>query len=302
MHAFDALLPLKSSTIRGSSRLVPVKNAFTLIELAIVLVIIGLVIGGVMVGRDLIAAGEIRKQISQIRELNAAVNTFRLKYGCLPGDCINATQFFASISQPAKVTNGNGDGLIDISTSSVVAGDQNIGWAHSLAGNYYAEWGGMFDQLNASNLWSMPQYDEETTGQTTGISCPATVFRSGGNTSDVVLQILDGCMSLGYVPGYNYVKDGHKIALGAYGGSGAMGAGSSAGINPWEAEAVDTKLDDGKPYTGQAVIMNYGYIYRTPAYCANDPSNIYRNQSNIVIDGSGNPRVKTCVLYISAQF
>ncbi len=61
-------------------------QGFTLIELSIVLVIIGLIIGGVMVGRDLINSSGIRAQISQIEKFNSAVNTFRTKYGGLPGD------------------------------------------------------------------------------------------------------------------------------------------------------------------------------------------------------------------------
>ena len=62
------------------------QNAFTLIELSIVLVIIGLIVGGIMVGRDLIKTSEIRAQISQIEEFKTAVSTFQVKYGYLPGD------------------------------------------------------------------------------------------------------------------------------------------------------------------------------------------------------------------------
>lgn len=62
------------------------RHGFTLIELSIVLVIIGLLVGGVLVGRDLIKSAEIRAQISQIEEFKTAVNTFKVKYGYLPGD------------------------------------------------------------------------------------------------------------------------------------------------------------------------------------------------------------------------
>lgn len=61
------------------------KNGFTLIELSIVLVIIGLIVGGMLVGQDLINAAKVRAEFSQMEKLDAAVNTFRLKYNALPG-------------------------------------------------------------------------------------------------------------------------------------------------------------------------------------------------------------------------
>ena len=44
------------------------KTGFTLVELSIVIVIIGLIVGGVLVGQDLIKSAEIRSQISQIEQ------------------------------------------------------------------------------------------------------------------------------------------------------------------------------------------------------------------------------------------
>jgi prepilin-type N-terminal cleavage/methylation domain-containing protein len=66
---------------------------FTLIELSIVLVIAGLIIGGILVGRELIIASEVRGTLSQIEKYTAAVYTFSTKYDGLPGDITNATTF-----------------------------------------------------------------------------------------------------------------------------------------------------------------------------------------------------------------
>lgn len=63
---------------------------FTLVELAIVLVIIGLIIGGIFVGLYLIEAASLRADISQLKKFSAAVNTFRLKFNAIPGDMTSA--------------------------------------------------------------------------------------------------------------------------------------------------------------------------------------------------------------------
>jgi len=84
-------------------------NGFTLIEISIVLVIIGLLIGGIMVGMDLIESAKIRSQIKQIETYRTAVNTFRTKYDCLPGDCASASQLgFLPRGQYAGEGDGNG--------------------------------------------------------------------------------------------------------------------------------------------------------------------------------------------------
>lgn len=86
-------------------------TGFTLIELSIVLVIIGLIVGGVLVGRDLIHAAEVRAQITQIEKFHQASNTFMVKYGYLPGDIPDpdASRFgFAARGLVAGQGDGNG--------------------------------------------------------------------------------------------------------------------------------------------------------------------------------------------------
>jgi len=67
------------------------ESGFTLIELSIVIVIIALIVGGVLVGQDLISAAAARAQISQIEKYQTAVYTFQGKYGYLPGDISDST-------------------------------------------------------------------------------------------------------------------------------------------------------------------------------------------------------------------
>ena len=63
-------------------------EGFTLIELSIVLVVIGLLVGGILVGSEMIHAAVIRAQLTQIEKFNSGANVFKLKFNCIPGDCI----------------------------------------------------------------------------------------------------------------------------------------------------------------------------------------------------------------------
>lgn len=66
------------------------QRGFTLIELSIVLVIIGLLVGGVLAGNEMYQMAQARALMSQMDKYQAAVLTFQLKYNCKAGDCKNA--------------------------------------------------------------------------------------------------------------------------------------------------------------------------------------------------------------------
>ena len=69
------------------------QRGFTLIEMSVVLIIVGLLTGVVVLGRDLIRSAEVRAVAKQVDMLDSAILTFQVKYNCLPGDCPNASQF-----------------------------------------------------------------------------------------------------------------------------------------------------------------------------------------------------------------
>jgi prepilin-type N-terminal cleavage/methylation domain-containing protein len=80
---------------------------FTLIEIAIVMVIIGLLIGGVLKGQEMINNAKVKRVMKQADELRAAITTFYDKYGQYPGD-ENSTVF----PPGTDTTTGNNNGQI----------------------------------------------------------------------------------------------------------------------------------------------------------------------------------------------
>lgn len=86
-------------------------RGFTLVEIAIVMVIIGLLLGGILKGQAMIQNAKIKSYQSDINGLRAAWYSYYDRYGKYPGDDDTATAHQWSCH--ATIVNGNGDGNID---------------------------------------------------------------------------------------------------------------------------------------------------------------------------------------------
>lgn len=109
------------------------QHGFTLIEIAIVLVIIGLLLGGILKGQELITSARVRNLISQQDGIKAAFYGFQDRYRALPGD-----YQLANANLSGAPTAGNGNGQIDDATSTK---ESILAWDHMtragfLNGNY----------------------------------------------------------------------------------------------------------------------------------------------------------------------
>lgn len=106
------------------------KNAgFTLVEIAIVLVIIGLLLGGVLKGQQMVENTKYKNFKQQIDSYRAAVYSFQDRYRALPGDFDQAS---AKLTAPAGVTiqDGNGNGQIQGGYCNVANEEACVVWQH----------------------------------------------------------------------------------------------------------------------------------------------------------------------------
>jgi prepilin-type N-terminal cleavage/methylation domain-containing protein len=101
-----------------------IQAGFTLVEIAIVLVIIGLLLGGILKGQEMTTQAKIKNVINDLNGVTAALNAYQDRYKALPGDDKNAATRWTSAS-PAP-TPGNGDGVIQGFYNSVTAADESV--------------------------------------------------------------------------------------------------------------------------------------------------------------------------------
>jgi prepilin-type N-terminal cleavage/methylation domain-containing protein len=101
-------------------------RGFTLIEIALVLVVFGLLLGGILKGQELIQNWRVRDLISQQDGLKAAFYGFFDRYRAYPGDFSSAS---TTLNCTPACTNGNGNGLVRPAGVDVI--DEQIAvWEH----------------------------------------------------------------------------------------------------------------------------------------------------------------------------
>lgn len=89
------------------------QRGFSLLELSIVLVIIGLLAGSVIAGKYLIRSSEVSSIITEISQYQSIVKTFTEKYKELPGDMSNASSYWPTCDATPANCNDDGDGAIN---------------------------------------------------------------------------------------------------------------------------------------------------------------------------------------------
>lgn len=221
------------------------KQGFSLVELSIVLVILGLLTGGILAGQSLIRAAELRAVATETNRWLTAANSFRDKYFALPGDITNATKFWGSApacpgtaGSGTQTCNGNGDGRVDTPIAASNYADNFTFWQHlANAGLIEGAYSGMSGSGGAAH--------------STTSNVPKS--KLGQGLWFVAWQ--------GSLTGFNVAGD--SMFTGDYGNYLEVGAPTtnfhpqSVLLKPEEMWNLDTKMDDGKPAIGRVIARRY---------------------------------------------
>jgi prepilin-type N-terminal cleavage/methylation domain-containing protein len=194
----------------------PRDAGFSLVELAIVLLVIGLIIGGVLKGQELLESARLKSLLTQVNEYRVASSIFQERYGALPGDYSKAREHIR-----ADLLNGNGDGIIEgPGLSSHGTGHEALSfWTH----------------LAAAGLIAAPGEPPQGGLATFGHGAPTT--RMGG----------------GFTVRYGIGGSArHWFSVGTENGA----EGNGALLTPLQAMSLDQKIDSGNPLNGQFRAMD----------------------------------------------
>jgi prepilin-type N-terminal cleavage/methylation domain-containing protein len=246
-----------------------VKKAFSILELAVVIAIIGLLISGVTYGGSLIESARKNKILSDIATIKSAVNSFYFIYKQLPGDYDNAEEKWGAYhvsSAPNGTVNGNGDKIISWNSEGLR----------------------VFHQLQLANI---------ITGIYNSSSSGNSAMRVISSNANVKKGPYQNSAYAFYNESLNNVVNNYVVAGRLINYSG-LTTNKDAIISSSEAFSIDQKIDDSNPSKG-SVRASYAVNISNSTH-PNGTKCINGSNNQTGLDYvSGDTNSISCVLYFT---
>ncbi len=216
------------------------QSGFTLIEIAIVLVIIGLLLGGVLKGQELINSAKVKNLATDFKNVPVYIYGYQDKFRALPGDDIQAA------SHVGATANGNGNGLIDGAWDepSTFTAEPQLFWMHVRLANLAPgptgagvdllpnnAVGGFVGVTSSSSFNSTSSVASAGTINASYVVCSSAIM--GRYAKQLDLQMDDGVYNTGSLRIYTSTGRGSALAI----------PSSSSGLNS------SGQIDDNQTFT-----------------------------------------------------
>lgn len=233
------------------------QDGFTLVELAIVLMIIGLLIGGILRGQELLNNARISATIKQVTSYSGAIATFRDAYASYPGDMARALTRIPGCTGANNCVNGNGDGTIGALTLVWIGGQQAVGtentqfWKHLALTHIISG----VEPSAALPIWAKSHPASPLGGG-------FTVVSTTQDPNDPTGSSFAGALVLRLHEDLNNGIVDQAVA-----------------VSPSQASKIDRKMDDGMPSTGDVVTHAAGIIGGRQAECEGSGTTGYKEST-----------------------
>lgn len=220
-------------------------DGFTLVELSIVMIVIGLLIGGVLKGQELIKNARITSVISQVKQTHVAYATFWDSYRAIPGDMRNATSLIQGCNAGISCVNGDGNNRVWTGTWDSWTSQP---WMNTPA-DINSENVQFWKHLALMDLISGVRESATTVGW--GETHPVTSFGSGFHARSSLAPVGHGKMTGVTIVLRNNISGDWQC--------GGVGGADTCAMSPQDAERIDRKMDDGNAVDGavQAISGNW---------------------------------------------
>ena len=237
----------------------PKQHGFTLVEIAIVLVIIGLLLGGILKGQELITSARVRNLITQIDGVKTAFYGFQDRYRALPGDFSQADTQIPGETAGNTAVDGNGNAIVEGPNTPATAVN------------------GAVNSKEATLVWdhlSHSGFINGTYSYASTISSSTTPTNPWGAYVDLEYDLLyDSLAPATSTARHNY-KTGNQIPVDIL-------------------AEVDRKIDDGNALTGTVRFSTY----TSPNTAAPVAANCYNTTTGVWLSGTGEANCGAAILY-----